>query len=70
LKIHFVVCCIKASKWVFNVISDRSLASLWMCSSMMRLRSKSVGKLTKYIEHPELRGIFRWFLMTEDAWVV
>ncbi len=53
-----------------RVISDRSeFASLWDVFIDDAHRSKGVGKaLLKYIfAHPELRGIFRWFLMTEDA---
>lgn len=53
-----------------RVISDRSeFASLWDVFIDDAHRGKGVGKaLLKYIfEHPELRGIFRWFLMTEDA---
>lgn len=53
-----------------RVISDRSeFASLWDVFIDDTHRAKGVGKaLLKYIfEHPELRGTFRWFLMTEDA---
>lgn len=53
-----------------RVISDRSeFASLWDVFIDDAHRGKGVGKaLLKYIfAHPELRGIFRWFLMTEDA---
>lgn len=53
-----------------RVISDGSeFASLWDVFIDEPHRAKGVGKaLLKYIfDHPELRGIFRWFLMTEDA---
>ena len=53
-----------------RVISDSSeFASLWDVFIDDTHRSKGVGKaLLKYIfEHYKLRGIFRWFLMTEDA---
>jgi GNAT superfamily N-acetyltransferase len=53
-----------------RVISDRSeFASLWDVFIDEPHRRKGVGQaLLKYIfEHPQLRGIFRWFLMTEDA---
>jgi GNAT superfamily N-acetyltransferase len=53
-----------------RVISDRSeFASLWDVFIDDAHRSKGVGKaLLRYIfDHPELKGIFRWFLMTEDA---
>lgn len=53
-----------------RVISDSSeFASLWDVFIDADHRRKGIGQaLLKYIfEHPELRGIFRWFLMTEDA---
>ena len=53
-----------------RVITDfTEFASLWDVFIDDEHRSKGVGKaLMKYIlEHPRLRGIFRWFLMTEDA---
>jgi len=53
-----------------RVITDYSeFASLWDVFIDDEHRGKGVGKaLMKYIlEHSYLRGIFRWFLMTEDA---
>ena len=53
-----------------RVITDYSeFASLWDVFIDEEHRRKGVGQqLMKYIlEHPGLRGIFRWFLMTEDA---
>ncbi|SRR5579883_532402 len=53
-----------------RVITDFSeFASLWDVFIDDEHRSKGVGKaLMKYVfEHPRLKGIFRWFLMTEDA---
>ncbi len=53
-----------------RVISDHSeFASLWDVFVDEPYRRKGVGQaLLKYIfNHPKLRGIFRWFLMTEDA---
>ncbi len=53
-----------------RVITDFSeFASLWDVYIDDEHRGKSVGKtLMKYVlEHPRLRGVFRWFLMTEDA---
>ena len=53
-----------------RVIGDSSeFASLWDVFIDEPHRGKGVSKaLLKYIfEHPQLRGIFRWFLMTEDA---
>jgi len=53
-----------------RVISDQSeFASLWDVFIDDEHRAKGVGKaLLRYIfDHYQLRGIFRWFLMTEDA---
>ncbi len=53
-----------------RVISDQSeFASLWDVFIDEPHRRKGVGQaLLKYIfAHPRLKGIFRWFLMTEDA---
>jgi len=53
-----------------RVISDQSeFASIWDVFIDEPHRGKGVGQaLLKYIfDHYELRGIFRWFLMTEDA---
>ena len=53
-----------------RVISDCSeFASLWDVFVDEPHRGKGVAQaLLKYIfNHPQLRGIFRWFLMTEDA---
>jgi GNAT superfamily N-acetyltransferase len=53
-----------------RVISDQSeFASLWDVFIDEPFRGKGIGQaLLKYIfEHTQLRGIFRWFLMTEDA---
>lgn len=53
-----------------RVISDHSeFASLWDVFIDEPYRGKGIGQaLLKYIfAHPRLRGIFRWFLMTEDA---
>lgn len=53
-----------------RVITDFSeFASLWDVFIDEEHRGKGVGKeLMKYIlDHPRLKGIFRWFLMTEDA---
>lgn len=53
-----------------RVISDQSeFASLWDVFIDEPYRHQGVGQaLLKYIfDHPQLRGIFRWFLMTEDA---
>jgi len=53
-----------------RVITDKSeFASLWDVFIDEPHRGKGVGQaLLKYIfEHTELKGIFRWFLMTEDA---
>ena len=53
-----------------RVISDSSeFASLWDVFIDEPHRGKGVGQaLLKYIfDHYQLRGIFRWFLMTEDA---
>lgn len=53
-----------------RVITDYSeFASLWDVFIDEPHRGKGIGKaLMKYIfDYPYLRGIFRWFLMTEDA---
>lgn len=53
-----------------RVITDFSeFASLWDVFIDDEHRGKGVGQaLLKYIfDYPELRGVFRWFLMTEDA---
>jgi GNAT superfamily N-acetyltransferase len=53
-----------------RVITDYSeFASLWDVFIDEEHRKKGVGKaLMAYIfAHPNLQGIFRWFLMTEDA---
>ncbi|EKD53726.1 MAG: Acetyltransferase, GNAT family protein [uncultured bacterium] len=53
-----------------RVITDFSeFASIWDVFIDDTHRGKGVGKaLMKYVlEHPRLRGVFRWFLMTEDA---
>lgn len=53
-----------------RVITDFSeFASLWDVFIDEEHRGKGVGKsLMQYVmEHPRLKGIFRWFLMTEDA---
>lgn len=53
-----------------RVITDYTeFASLWDVFIDEEHRGKGVGKaLMKYIlEHTQLKGIFRWFLMTEDA---
>jgi GNAT superfamily N-acetyltransferase len=53
-----------------RVISDQSeFASLWDVFIDEPHRAKGIGQaLLKYIfNHFELKGIFRWFLMTEDA---
>lgn len=53
-----------------RVICDRSeFASLWDVFIDDEHRGKGVGQaLLKYLfAHPQLRGTFRWFLMTEDA---
>lgn len=53
-----------------RVITDFSeFASLWDVFIDEEHRRKGVGKeLMRYVlEHPRLKGIFRWFLMTEDA---
>jgi N-acetylglutamate synthase-like GNAT family acetyltransferase len=53
-----------------RVITDfTEFASLWDVFIDEVHRKQGIGKaLMKYIfNHPELIGIFRWFLMTEDA---
>lgn len=53
-----------------RVITDYSeFASLWDVFIDADYRGRGVGQaLLNYIfAHPGLRGIFRWFLMTEDA---
>jgi GNAT superfamily N-acetyltransferase len=53
-----------------RVITDYTeFASLWDVFIDESYRGQGLGKaMMKYIfEHPKLRGIFRWFLMTEDA---
>jgi GNAT superfamily N-acetyltransferase len=53
-----------------RVVTDYSeFASLWDLFVDERYRGQGVGQaLLKYIfNHYALRGIFRWFLMTEDA---
>ena len=53
-----------------RVITDYTeFASLWDVIIDESHRQKGVGKaLMKFVlEHPKLKGIFRWFLMTEDA---
>ena len=53
-----------------RVITDYSeFASLWDVFIDADHRGKGIGKfMMKYLlEHPFLKGIFRWFLMTEDA---
>lgn len=53
-----------------RVISDHTeFASLWDVFIDEPHRRKGIGKaLMKYIlDYPYLKGIFRWFLMTEDA---
>jgi len=53
-----------------RVITDfTEFASIWDVFVDEPHRGKGVGKaIMKYLgEHPRLKGIFRWFLMTEDA---
>ena len=53
-----------------RVITDYSeFASLWDVFIDEPYRRHGIGKaLMKYVfEHPRLKGVFRWFLMTEDA---
>lgn len=53
-----------------RVITDYSeFASLWDVFIDEPHRRAGVGQaLLKYIfDHPRLKGVFRWFLMTEDA---
>lgn len=53
-----------------RVITDfTEFASIWDVFINEEHRRKGIGKaMMKYVqEHPCLKGIFRWFLMTEDA---
>ena len=53
-----------------RVITDYSeFASIWDVFIDADHRGKGVGKqMMQYLlDHPFLKGIFRWFLMTEDA---
>jgi GNAT superfamily N-acetyltransferase len=53
-----------------RVVTDYTeFASLWDVFIDEPYRKKGIGKaLMKYIlDYPYLKGIFRWFLMTEDA---
>lgn len=53
-----------------RVITDYSeFASLWDVFIDEPHRGKGLGQaLLRYIfDHPRLKGVFRWFLMTEDA---
>jgi GNAT superfamily N-acetyltransferase len=53
-----------------RVITDfTEFASVWDVFIDEAYRGKGLGKhMMKYLlEHPRLKGIFRWFLMTEDA---
>jgi len=53
-----------------RVITDfTEFASMWDVFIDEPYRKKGLGKaMMKYVlEHPRLKGIFRWFLMTEDA---
>lgn len=53
-----------------RIISDGTeFASLWDVFIDEGYRRQGIGKaLMKYIfDHPQSKGIFRWFLMTEDA---
>lgn len=53
-----------------RVITDfTEFASLWDVFITDEHRGKGVGKaLMAYVfNHPYLKGVFRWFLMTEDA---
>ena len=53
-----------------RVITDFSeFASLWDVFVDEEFRRQGIGKaLMKYVfDHPRLKGVFRWFLMTEDA---
>jgi GNAT superfamily N-acetyltransferase len=53
-----------------RVITDQSeFASLWDLFIDEPYRRQGIGQaLLKFVfQHPNLRGIFRWFLMTEDA---
>jgi GNAT superfamily N-acetyltransferase len=53
-----------------RIITDYTeFASIWDVFVDEQHRGKGVGKtIMKFIlEHPRLKGVFRWFLMTEDA---
>jgi GNAT superfamily N-acetyltransferase len=53
-----------------RIITDYTeFASLWDVFIDESHRKKGLGKnLMKFVlDHPALKGIFRWFLMTEDA---
>lgn len=53
-----------------RVISDSTeFASMWDVFIDESYRKQGIGQaLMKYVlEHPNLRGTFRWFLMTEEA---
>ncbi|OGT61045.1 MAG: hypothetical protein A3E85_05805 [Gammaproteobacteria bacterium RIFCSPHIGHO2_12_FULL_45_12] len=68
--ICFSVYCEDKQIGFARVITDYSeFASLWDVFIDEPYRAKGLGKaLLHYIfAHPELRGTFRWFLMTEDA---
>lgn len=66
----FSVYCGEQQVGFARVITDFSeFASLWDVFIDEEHRKQGVGKnLMKYVfEHPRLKGVFRWFLMTEDA---
>ncbi len=53
-----------------RVISDfTEFASIWDVFIDEPHRSKGLGRamMAYLLEHPQLRGMFRWFLMTENA---